>query len=98
MQMCRKKYHLGLAQIQVNMGPKDLPNFSGLKSGKVINYLNPSVTALCPQGMFGEKEGSYILIKSPSFCPMECTTALDTGNCSLSSYTHKAVNKMRKWP
>lgn len=55
MQMCRNKYHLGLAQIQVNMGPKDLPNFSGLKSGKVINYLNASVTALCPQGTPGEK-------------------------------------------
>lgn len=53
--MCRNKYHLGLAQIQVNMGPEDLPNFSGLKSGKVINYLNASVTAPYPQRMRGEK-------------------------------------------
>lgn len=50
MQMCRNKYHLGLAQIQVNMGPEDLPNFSGLKSGKVINYLNASVTGPVPPG------------------------------------------------
>lgn len=99
MQMCRNKYHPGLAQGQVNTWPKNFRHFSGLKSGKVIKYLNASVTALCsPTGRWERKEGSYILIKSPSFCPMECKTPLDTGNCSLSSYTHKAVNKVRKWP
>lgn len=60
MQMCRNKCHLGLAPIQVNMGPEDLPNFRGLKSGKVINNLNARVTARCPPGNAGRERKALI--------------------------------------
>lgn len=61
-QMCQPKV-LQMAPSQVNIWPKSPPNFSGPKSGKVINYRKASVW-LRTWGTLKQSKGSQALIKN----------------------------------
>lgn len=92
--MCRPKV-LQMAPSQVNIWPKSPPNFSGLKSGKVINYRKASVW-LRTWGMLEQSKGSQALIKNLPLARRKA--GAEERSWGSSNSAHKAVNKLRKWP
>lgn len=75
MQMCHPKEVLQMAPSPANVGPKSPPNFSGLKSGKVINSRKASAR-LCTWGMLEQSKGSQALIKKLPFHSLESRSAV----------------------